>query len=148
MTAATHVLFICANNFLKLQGQPSRYLLVQDQRLKHRNNTLILFKVSNKDTRVTALTSFWSLLLILNRFHTLLCCFHCWNAGWEHPWKNPFSVTLPTVAIKRKNTIATRSAFRNQSKIQDGSFFAKIVDNFSPLSIFAKKLRRRFSTGF
>ena len=44
-------------------------LIVQSQQWKHQKN------VNNIDTRTTLLVS---LLLILNRFHTLLWCFNCW----------------------------------------------------------------------
>ena len=37
-----------------------------------------LFKVNNKDTRTTSLTSFRCLLLTLNSFHTLFWSFNCW----------------------------------------------------------------------
>ena len=41
-----------------------------------------------------------------------------------------------------------RGVFRNQSNIYDGVFFAKIVNGFKPLTIFAKKLHHRCLTGF
>ena len=41
--------------------KPSRYLLVQSHQSKNYNNMWNLFKVSNKDTRTTSLTSFWCL---------------------------------------------------------------------------------------
>ena len=54
---------------------PSRHLLVQKQQWKHQNNVWNLFKVNNKDTRRLVLVS---LLLSLNRIHTLFWCYHCW----------------------------------------------------------------------
>ena len=47
---------------LKCIHWPSRYLL----------------KVNNGNTRTTSATALLSLLLSLNRFYTLICCFHCW----------------------------------------------------------------------
>ena len=41
--------------------KPSRYLLVRSQQCKNYNNMWNLFKVSNKDTRTTSLTSLWCL---------------------------------------------------------------------------------------
>ena len=58
------------NEFLRWQiiGFPSRHLLVQSQQWKHQSNVWNMFKVNNKDTRRSSLTS-W--LLTLNRFHKL-----------------------------------------------------------------------------
>ena len=41
---------------------PSRHLLVQSQQEKHRDNVWNLFKINNKNTRATSLTSFCCLL--------------------------------------------------------------------------------------
>ena len=40
---------------------PSWHLLVQSQQWKHQNNVWNMFKVNNKDTKTTSLTSFWCL---------------------------------------------------------------------------------------
>ena len=68
--------------FLSLSGKfchlfwlPIRYLFVQSQQWKHPNNVLNLFKVNSKDIRTTSFTLLWT----LNRFHTLLWCFHFWK---------------------------------------------------------------------
>ena len=37
-----------------------------------------IFKVNNKDTRTTSMTSFCIFIVNLKRFHTLNWCFHCW----------------------------------------------------------------------
>ena len=42
-----------------IRYEPNRYLLVQSQQWKHQNNLWILFKVNNKDTKITSMTSFW-----------------------------------------------------------------------------------------
>ena len=73
----TVTVFIQINSPIKTRNSPSRYLLVQSQQCKHQNSVWNLFKVYNKDTRTTSLTLFidvilMSLLLTLNRFHTLL----------------------------------------------------------------------------
>ena len=44
--------------------------------------------------------------------------------------------------------INTRGVFRTQSGIYDGTFFVTIVNKFSSLTIFPKKLHRKCSTGF
>ena len=38
---------------------PSQYLLVQRRQWKHQNNLSNLFKVNNKNTITTSMTSFW-----------------------------------------------------------------------------------------
>ena len=53
--------FLLSMFLMKLQGWSSRYLLVQSQRCKHRNNVWNLFKVNNKDTWTTSLTLLWCL---------------------------------------------------------------------------------------
>ena len=45
-----------------LEG-PIQYLLVQSQQWRHQNNEPNMFKVNNKETRMTLFTSFWCLLL-------------------------------------------------------------------------------------
>ena len=45
-------------NFLK---GPIQYSLVQSQQWRHQNNVPNMFKVNNKETRMTLLTSFWRL---------------------------------------------------------------------------------------
>ena len=55
---------------------PSRHLLVQSKQGKQQNDVWKLFKVNNKDTRTTSVRSFWSLLLIVNRFYIV-------NNGWK-----------------------------------------------------------------
>ena len=46
-----------------------------------------MFKVNNKNTKTTSMTSFWGFLLItLYKFHTFFCCLYCWlwtsNVCW------------------------------------------------------------------
>ena len=55
--------------------QSRRYLLFQRQQWKHQKNVWNLFKVNKNDVNDALLAS---LLLTLNRFHTLRCYFHCW----------------------------------------------------------------------
>ena len=56
----------------------SRYFLEQIQQWEHQSNVWNLFKINNKDTRTTSDVVLVSLLSNLNRFYTLLWCFHCW----------------------------------------------------------------------
>ena len=44
--------------------------------------------------------------------------------------------------------MVTRGIFRTQPNICDGPFFAKRVNNYKPLTIFAKRLCHRCLTGF
>ena len=79
-------------------------LFVQSQQLKHQNNVWNLFKVHNKDTRMTSIVNniLVSLLLTLNWFHTLLCCFYYWlwaNKCWlglllHEPISHKYSLLL------------------------------------------------------
>ena len=46
---------------LYVETVTSRHLLVQSQQWKHQNNMWNLFKVNNKDTKTTSVTSFWCL---------------------------------------------------------------------------------------
>ena len=50
----------------ELNNLPSRQLLVYSQHWKHQKNVLNLFKVNNKDTRTTPITSFWCLFKTIN----------------------------------------------------------------------------------
>ena len=45
-------------------------------------------------------------------------------------------------------TVMSRDVFRNPIKSLWWNVFAKIVNDFQQLTIFAKKLHRRYSTGF
>ena len=45
---------------------PEKHLLVQSQQQKLWKKVGSMFKINYKDTRATSLTSFWSLLLVLN----------------------------------------------------------------------------------
>ena len=74
-TTETYMLNFVWNAFMLT---PSRLLLVQSQQWKHDSNLWNMFKVNNKSTRTTSVTSV-SLLLISNRFHTLVWCFPWWN---------------------------------------------------------------------
>ena len=49
---------------------PSNTIKTESQQQKHQNNVSNLFKVNYKDTGTTSMTSL-SLMLTLNRFHTL-----------------------------------------------------------------------------
>ena len=51
-----------------------RYLLVKSQQCSHENTERNLFNVNNKNTYNVVPVS---LLLTLNRFYTMLYCFHC-----------------------------------------------------------------------
>ena len=53
------------------------HLFVQNQQWKQQNNVWSPFKVNNRHTR-TILVVLVSLLVTLNIFHTLFCCFYCW----------------------------------------------------------------------
>ena len=47
-------------------------------------NTVVMWKIYNKDTRTTLMGSFWCLFVNSEHNYTLLMCFHCWlwtNAG-------------------------------------------------------------------
>ena len=48
------------------------------QQWKHHKSFENLFKFNNKNIRTKSLTSLVFLLLTLNRYYTLLRCFHCW----------------------------------------------------------------------
>ena len=69
-TAIIYLIIIIRNN-----NCPAGMVLVLNQKWKHQNNVLNLFKV-NKNT----ITDFVlvSSLLHLSRFYTLFRCFHCW----------------------------------------------------------------------
>lgn len=54
----------------------------QNQLLKHLKNVKSLFKI-NKDVNDVVLASLW---LTLSRFHTLLCCVHCWLLTGKTDW--------------------------------------------------------------
>ena len=55
----------------------SSYFLVQSLQLKHQN-VWNMFKVNNKDTRATSMTSFWCLYCQLWTNSRYFWCFHCW----------------------------------------------------------------------
>ena len=55
-------------------GLPSQHLLVQSRQWKHQNNVRNLFKVNNNVSDIVP----GSLLLILEKLHTMFSCFHCW----------------------------------------------------------------------
>ena len=48
----------------QFQNPTSRYLLVRSQQWKQQNKVSNLFKVNNKDNRMTSLTSFWWLIIV------------------------------------------------------------------------------------
>ena len=67
--------------FQQICSHPSRHLLAQSQQQKHWNKVGNMFKVNNKDTRTTPVTSsvvLVSLLLTLNIFYTYMLCFYCY----------------------------------------------------------------------
>ena len=47
--------------YINVLRYPNIHLLVQSQRWEHQENVWNLFKVNNKDTRTTSMTSFWCL---------------------------------------------------------------------------------------
>lgn len=51
------IIFVCVNLILS-QHPPSRYLPVQSGQWKHLNNVWNLFKINNKDNKMTSVTSF------------------------------------------------------------------------------------------
>ena len=57
---------------------PARHLLVQNQEQKHQNHLRNLFKGNHKDTAMMSVTPVVCLLLTMNRFYSLLWCFHYW----------------------------------------------------------------------
>ena len=58
---------------------PDWHLLVLSQQWKHQKNVWNLFKFNNKRHLNDVIDAILvDLLFILNRFHTLFWCFHCW----------------------------------------------------------------------
>ena len=67
------------NLFYESLTLPSQYLLTQSEQWKYHNNGWNMFQFNNKHTTNDAnYVVLMSLLLTLNKFHTLFCCFHCW----------------------------------------------------------------------
>ena len=62
----------------------SRHSLVQSNNRNTRTMYEICSKLTIKITDKTSMTSLFSLLLTLNKFHTLLWCFCCWL--WTSKW--------------------------------------------------------------
>ena len=62
-----------------VSSKPSRHLLVLSQKWKHQNNLWKLFKVNERKRNQNDANDVFlvSLLLTLNRFHTLFCV-NCW----------------------------------------------------------------------
>ena len=69
------------SNHLQFQldnfGSLSQPLLVQSQQWEHQNNVWSLFKIKNKDIRMTPMTLFWCLYCYL-RTDFIYSCFQCW----------------------------------------------------------------------
>ena len=65
-----------ANSWFPFWFLSSRPLNVQGQQSKQQNKVLNLFKANKEDFRTTVVLV--SLLLVLNRFHTLFRCYYCW----------------------------------------------------------------------
>ena len=75
---------------------PSWNLLVQSQQCKLKNKVWNLLKA---DVIGVVLVS---LLLFLNRFHTLPCCFHCWlwiSKCWQGPLPHFYQLTTIQTCI-------------------------------------------------
>ena len=66
---------------------PSRYLLVQSQKWKHKNNMWSLFKVNYKDTQMKSLISLYCKLWtdFTQWSGASIFDFEYINAGWDHP---------------------------------------------------------------
>ena len=57
----------------KLPERPRLHARLYEQ--KHQNNVQRLFKVNNKDTKLTSMALLWSLLFTFNIFYTFFYCF-------------------------------------------------------------------------
>ena len=79
--------------------KPSKHSPIQNQKLKHQKKVQNMFKVNNKDTRTTSMTS---LLLALDIFHIFFYVLRGWGGGGHHRYPNliassayPISLFLP-----------------------------------------------------
>ena len=80
----------------KVKNVATQSLIVYSQKWRHQNSVSNLLKVINTDTRhqndVIAVV-LASLLLILNKFHTLFWCLHCWL--WTSKYRLVKLLALP-----------------------------------------------------
>ena len=84
------------------RSQPSQHLLAQGQQWKHQNNMLNLFKVNNKGTRTTSLTSFWYLYLAWSQENFFLCGYHLAQGFYRYGIQSPSSIVdVCSLAITR-----------------------------------------------
>ena len=77
--------------------------------VKCQKNVWNLFKVNNKDNKTTSMT----LVLTLNRFYTLLGCFHCW-LFWTSKYR---LANIPSLVTSRSpSTLTVSSRFLRMSQ--------------------------------
>ena len=125
---------------------PSRALLVQSQQWKHQSNVWKLFKVNNKDTRTTSMTSFWCLYRQLWKDFTYssgvsIVDFEQVKAGWDI---NPFmhwsrgleSISLKIMFIfRKKSNLILLFWSENLSRFASFKCFAMPIHFSCPTSV-------------
>ena len=89
---------------------PSRHLLVQSQQIKHQKNGSNLFKVNNKDIRITSLTSGIFIdtgtfnYYVITKWQKFAPCFHLLNLGNPSCERSKLYINPPHPPTPYKNS--------------------------------------------